>query len=567
MSNLFCTFVIVYHLLFMNISIPDNLYDAELKSWARNLSLVFPNNEEVTLISKVIHAHIDDTYLRDTESFIGNINLSEEERIIIDKNNWLYSNNIEVRARFTDLMLRFIRGKDKLTKMKSCSDDYIAVAKCSFTKQELIDSHEYLIRGVRVRVIKQLYDKDFTNSIGNAIIEFDVNPIRAYHIIRTLIGNISEEQRHELLEMLNTNFENRSTDDLEYKDKFIEFLQETNQVSKEEYSLRKALNYECMAITINANKEPNTFYPAIQDYYQKAFKYIVLYKSKYIDDYNRIKESYEAASKESTEMLMKCGVPIKYSCDEKFCEYVDKQMSKVVIHNSADYLRLFIDAPLVASSSKLVKRIKSTITQYDIIGSMASTIHYDDKGHIIGKDSMDEYPSIEAHKHLRPNSLYYLVKMMQLFKEERVPIDEELIETLLINNKPSFVDEEDIIFWKIAIQSALKDDYITASHVIMPQLEKVLRFIASTKVDVVHLENERQDDHNIFEVLTDLEPFMNDELNNELKYFLTTGTDVNFRNRLMHGLIKPFEIEKYGPYLICISLKLYFVKDFFETPI
>lgn len=551
----------------MNISIPNNLYDAELKSWAINLSLEFPYNEEVTLISKVIRAHIDDTYLRDTASFIGNINLSEEERIIIDKNNWLYSNNIEVRARFTDLMLRFIRGKDKLVKMKSCSDDYIAVAKCSFTKQELIDAHEYLIRGVRVRVIKQLYDNDFINSIGNAIIEFDVNPIRAYHIIRTLIGNISEEQRHELLEMLNKNFENRSADNLEYKDKFIEFLQETNQVSKEEYDLRKALNYECMAITINANKEPNTFYPAIQDYYQKAFKYIVLYKSKYIDDYNRIKESYEAANKESTEMLMRCGVPIKYSCDEKFCENVDCQMSKVVIHNSADYLRLFIDAPLVASSSKRVKRIKSTITQYDIIGSMASTIHYDEKGHIIGKDSMDEYPSMEAHKHLRPNSLYYLVKMMQLFKEERVPIDEELIETLLINNKPSFVDEEDMIFWKIAILSALKDDYITASHVIMPQLEKALRFIASTKVDVVHLEKERQDDHNIFEVLTDLEPFMNEELNNELKYFLTTGTDVNFRNRLMHGLIKPFEIEKYGPYLICISLKLYFVKDFFETPI
>ena len=132
----------------MNISIPDNLYDAELKSWAINLSLEFPYNEEVTLISKVIRAHIDDTYLRDTASFIGNINLSEEERIIIDKNNWLYSNNIEVRARFTDLMLRFIRGKDKLVKMKSCSDDYIAVAKCSFTKQELIDAHEYLIRGV-----------------------------------------------------------------------------------------------------------------------------------------------------------------------------------------------------------------------------------------------------------------------------------------------------------------------------------------------------------------------------------------------------------------------------------
>ena len=96
----------------------------------------------------------------------------------------------------------------------------------------------------------------------------------------------------------------------------------------------------------------------------------------------------------------------------------------------------------------------------------------------------------------------------------------------------------------------------------MPQFEKALRNIASSKVDTVHLENKRQDEHNLYEVLQDLKPFMSNELNNELVYFLTSGCDVNFRNRLMHGLIKPFEILRYGPYMICLALKLFFDPNF-----
>ena len=84
---------------------------------------------------------------------------------------------------------------------------------------------------------------------------------------------------------------------------------------------------------------------------------------------------------------------------------------------------------------------------------------------------------------------------------------------------------------------------------------------------MVHLENERQDEHNLSELIDDLKPYMNEELNNELKYFLVTGTDVNFRNRLVHGIIRPIEIIKYGPYLMAISLKLFFVKDFLVNPI
>ena len=551
----------------MKMSIPNNLYGAELRTWINSLCLEHPDKKEVQLLGKVLRAYIDDTFLKVKTSFIGNINLSEDERNIVEMNSWLDCENIEVKARFIDLMIRYIRGAKRLEAMRESSACYFAVAECIYHKRNTnLVTHEYLIRGVRVCVAKQLYDNGFVNRIGKLIVKCNINPSWTIHILKTIIENLSSKNKTVLFEIINKHFENRSIDDLSYKDQYIEYLWQTKQINKFDYDYMKALNCESIANKIITERAPNSFYPMIQDYYQKAFNHIAPYKSIHIDEYNRIKEEFEKANKEATQMLMKYGVHIKYTCDEKCCNYIDEQISKEVIHNSVDSLRLFVNTPIFAVSSVLVKQVKSTIAQYDILRSIANTIQYDEKGHIIGKNSVYEYPDIEAHKYLRTSSLYYLGKIIHLSKKEQINIDEELVDILLKTKKPDFVSEEDIIFWRTAILSALKGDYITASHVIMPQLEKSLRNIAATMEDTVHLDNERQDEHNLAEILADLKPHMNQDLNNELKYFLITGTDVNYRNKLLHGLIKPFEINLYGPYLICISLKLFFDRDFLKEP-
>lgn len=550
------------------ISLPDNLYASDLRAWVRTLRLKYPENKEVLLLNKVVLAYIDDTILKDKSNFIGSISLSNEDREIIEKCGWLQSGNIEIRARFTDLVLRFIHGSQKLVKMKSCSDDYFTVSKIVF-RSAVRSAHacDYLVRSVRVCVAKKLYDDIFINRAGKLIVDFDVSPIKTCMIIETLIKNISADLKTQLLKTLNNHFQKRAAKDFQFNDKYLDYLWNTGQTNAENYHLMKALNYESIANKMIAESEPNTFYPQIQDHFQNAYNHIFPYRLKFTDDFSRIKNAFENANKNSTKMLMMCGVPIQYSTNDRLVELIDRTLSKETIHNSIDMLHLFIETPLFAASSKLVSQFKAQITDSFFVAAMASTIHYDEKGHVTGKNEMNEYPSMESHKHLRPNSLYYLLKMKQLFKEEQVTIDEEIIEALLTSKRPEFVNEEDLIFWKIAIVSSLKDDYYTSSYIIMPQLERALRCIAATNVDVVHLENERQDEHNLSELIDDLKPYMNEELNNELKYFLVTGTDVNFRNRLVHGIIRPIEIIKYGPYLMAISLKLFFVKDFLVNPI
>ena len=55
-----------------------------------------------------------------------------------------------------------------------------------------------------------------------------------------------------------------------------------------------------------------------------------------------------------------------------------------------------------------------------------------------------------------------------------------------------------------------------------------------------------------------LQGVIEEEILYEIESFLNHGIDVNFRNNLSHGLLTPFEIEKYGIYLWWICLKLYF---------
>lgn len=539
----------------MCITIPSNILNAELKSWLRVTQIEQPNSFEVSLLKKVLLAHLDDSHLRDRTNFIGNINLSDKEKELVEKHNWLESENIEIRARFTDVYLRHIKGSHKLKVMKHCSDDYLTVF-------EQTHHRDYLIRAARVCTAKKIYDSDFVNRVVNNIICNDINPYWAYIILKQIINNTPKAVRDNVLSLLNNHFRKRAENDLNYADNYIDFLKETNQLDNNEYNRAKALNYESIANRIIINQKPNTFYPSIQDNYGQAHHFAYQCRSKYPDDYKRIKADYEKANQEFIAMLTTCGVRSEYIIDTDSQKNIDVNLATLVIHNYMDALKVFVNAPLYTADNRLISVLKTEIAQNECLKAMASTINLDEKGHVIGTAPIYDYPILEAHIRIRQYSIYMMTRIAQYIQEAHLDFDEDIIVKLLIVQKPEYVDEDDLTYWNLAITAALKNDYITAIHIIMPQFEKALRNIASSKVDTVHLENKRQDEHNIYKVLQDLKPFMSNELNNELVYFLTSGCDVNFRNRLMHGLIKPFEILRYGPYMICLALKLFFDPNF-----
>ena len=539
----------------MCITIPSNILYAELKSWLRVTQTEQPNSIEVSLLKKVLLAHLDDSHLRDKTNFIGNIKLSDEEKELVEKHDWLESENLEIRARFTDVYLRHIKGSHKLNVMKQCSDDYLTVF-------EQTHYRDYLIRAAHVCTAKKIYDSDFVYRIINNIICNDINPYWAFIILKQIINNIPKAVRDNVLSLLNNHFRKRAENDLNYADNYINFLKETNQLDKNEYNRAKALIYESIAKRIINNQKPNTFFPSIQDNYEQAHHFAYQCRYSYPDDYKRITADYEKANQEFMTMLTSFGVRSEYRIDSELQKNIDSDIPNIVIHDYIDALNIIVNAPLYTADNRLISALKTEIAQNECLKSMASTINLDEKGHVIGTAPIYDYPILEAHIRIRQYSVYMMTRIAQYIQEAHLNFDEENIVKLLIVQKPDYVGEDDLTYWNLAITSALKNDYITAIHIIMPQFEKALRNIASSKVDTVHLENKRQDEHNLYEVLQDLKPFMSNELNNELVYFLTSGCDVNFRNRLMHGLIKPFEILRYGPYMICLALKLFFDPNF-----
>src|SRR5690606_35058224 len=87
----------------------------------------FDDQEEKTaaiLLHKICFASLTDIEKKES---IKNVILNEEEQLIVKKNNWCNSENLEVKARCNDLLSRF--DKDKRIKKITASESYLKAFK------------------------------------------------------------------------------------------------------------------------------------------------------------------------------------------------------------------------------------------------------------------------------------------------------------------------------------------------------------------------------------------------------------------------------------------------------
>jgi hypothetical protein len=98
----------------------------------------------------------------------------------------------------------------------------------------------------------------------------------------------------------------------------------------------------------------------------------------------------------------------------------------------------------------------------------------------------------------------------------------------------------------------------------MPQFEHALHnILEEIAEDVTMLDNDIQKEPTLIGILKQLQPYCNPALYDELYMFLVDGNDVNFRNRLLHGLMGTMDMIRYGHYLFYLANLLYFKgKDF-----
>jgi hypothetical protein len=529
--------------------IPEKHIDTTLLCYLNPNRFSDPKSRSaVEILHRICYANLTDSenpkclHIRD-------LILTEEERKIVLDNKWNISANLEVKARCNDVLCRF--EKDKRHIKILASDTYLDAFK-EFGKKD------FLIRSVTVRDFKKINTKKFLQDILNVVFEKEISSFWLKNLIGDLLRSYSIEELYEIIAYIDSkrkdaNEEKQFIDERNY----IEALKLLHHFDDIVYHKLMALSFESEADETANNKEENTFYPNLVNDYQNAYNEAFEIKKQEPELYTRLKEKLLKERSNFMEMLSLGGLKYKIEIPENFIKNVEDSISQISINNFFGTINLMRSIPHVTHEE---------IDAYVRISQKASTVLswfgsslLDDNGFEVGSANPDEAIRTEAHVYCRQKRLYLIQNYLYLHKWSKINTEEDFLYYFLRDNKPEFVDEDNIIFWVKGIYAGLNGDFVTASFVLTPQIEHALLNIAEIEEgNITSLERKRQLSPTLGAILPRLRNVFDEEEHFEINSFLQGEVDVNFRNNLLHGLFKSFEIEKYGPYLWWLSLKIYF---------
>lgn len=529
------------------IEIPNDLHDSEL------LCFLHPNRFQtedeklaIGLLHKICMANLTD--FRDSNQ-IKDLILTAEEREIVLLHDWNISENIEVRSRCNDVLCRF--EKDKRSIKEIASNNYL-------TAYKTFGEIEFLIRSITVRNIKIINTEDFLIEVVSVINEKFDSPFWIQKVVDSLKKSYSKEDLKKLCDYVKSE-QKKSRDRGHYNEEreYIKAQYSLNVVSKQEFHKYMALSFENEADITSNNKQPHTFYPNLVDVYQNAYNEIYQIKTQEPKIFERLKEKLLQEKRIFMEMLSFCGIKYKIEIPEDFVNSVEESLSTIIIHSFFDTIKLMLSVPFISTNE--INAYESAVRKASYVSSMLGRNQLDTNGNIVGIADPQKSLRTEAHIYFRQKRLYAIQTYLNLHQWSNIKSEEELIYYFLNDKKPIYIEDENLIFWAKGITMGLNKDFISASHILMPQLEHTLHNIAEIKNgNITTLERKRQESPSLGAIFPMLQNIIKEEALFEIESFLQSGIDVNFRNNLLHGLLTPFEIEKYGVYLWWICLRIYF---------
>lgn len=535
-----------------SFKIPSDVFDTDL------LCFLNPNRfeydltiEKVKLLHKICICKISSF---GTQVHIEDENFTEEEYNIIISNDWQNSINIEVKARCCDILKK--REKDKRAIIIKASDAYLQVFRST-------GDMDYLERAASIRSFKQVNNDDF---LKVALTEISIKtlkyPFWLSNIVKVLLKSYSVEKLSSLkVEIEKCVQEKRESKEYNKERDYIDILYLFNSVTKQEQHKLKALSFETEADEIWNNQGENTFYPNLPDLYHNAYQEINEINSIEPNIHKRILEKLIRANKYFVEILSKAGISYKMPFLEEEKKKIEKWIADEKWESSLDFIALLRNIPF--ASKENIEQYMNVSRKGSVLSSMMGTNRLDDKGNTIGLDDPENSLRTEAHIYYRQKILYTLWMCIDKAANMKLLMEEDMLFYIMKNRMPYFLQEEDrLIFLAKGLMSGFNKDFMTASHILIPQMEWALRSIAEAHHgSLVKLEEERQEEATLGTILKQLGNVMHEEIRFEMESFLQSGIDVNFRNKLSHGLLSSFEVMQYGIFLWWLCIKLFFDID------
>lgn len=529
------------------IIIEDGLYNGDLLKdlWRKKADVNF-NRVILQVLKKLCQAELT------KENFSDSLSFTDEEMKILNNINIIDAcENKEIVARWYD----YVQSYDKIKRpkyLKQSCINYQEIYKAT-------NNYAYLVRSLQlIRKAKGLFKSELEEIFDytkNKLIICD-KPFWQKRLLKELVFIFGSDLcQKEFSAFIESRIESLDKTKNYHNVKIlIDCLREIDKLTNNEWRIKIAENYEKEGDFLVADKKLNTYYPSISNIYLNALREIKSVPN--CDDLrNRLKIKVSKEQIEDRNMIQLFGAPMIPEIDYK---QVQKNISELNIDSLEAAFQLLLSIPVVSENTiteyvNISKDAQSPITQF-----FSQTIKLNASGSRVGSADGDDALINNARAFSR-DLITANIRVIKNIMDTHKKIDEDFILNSITQSKSRFIPIDRIYIYTIGIFEGFNNNFILAAHLLMPQFENSLRYVASQNgIETTKLTEEIQHENMLGGCLEKIMGFTNNDLHKELKNFLIDISMVNFRNELSHGLMSTNLIDHYGLYLWWLSLKLIF---------
>lgn len=536
------------------ISIPIDIYNHSL------LVHLYPlahrkneNQQEAQLLQRICQANLVDKWTEANE-YIDNIRLSNAEKQIIHDGNYCSSDNMEIKARSNDVMRNGSRAYSAMS--VTASESYLSLYKKDHDCFTIVRS--LIVRGSSN--IDAYFMDRFLSTIEDSVLYSHIlNRIITY--LNKTKTTISHPWKDRLIDYVSSRIKAESLkDSYEQYRGYINNMYLLGQLSIEKRERDIALACEQEADKKIANREPNTFYMGLDQLYKDGLKRITPYREKHLNIYNRLWNKLCRQQQHIADMMNKLP-PFKISISEDIQNMTHQLIDSIEIKEFADIARMYMSISYIKGKCQKILKEKSGKDEHSILSKFGSS-QQNEHGNIIGRESPEDSKKLHLYQYNRFFIEYYLSVAINHAIASKLEITRNNVAELLQAIGSKHIDNRRFGLIVEGLYQGFTYNFVIAAHLLIPQLEHFLHDIDEQVLnkDLTKLTQERQEEYTLEQILTDLKK-VNESIFDELDFFLCHGSDVNFRNKMVHGLMELSEMEHHAHYFWWICLYLFLEMD------
>lgn len=458
--------------------------------------------------------------------------------------------NIEISARINDVKF-VLRSADKLECVQKSVENYLFIYEQTMELQ-------YFTRALQlVQKVKSVFEP-ILPKLEEKVLQFFVLLDSSYNRLKLVENSIfllsetsSKILINSCLDFLRKSFDINSFNDAQ---KYIEALNKLGHFNNIEFRIQTALSFEKEADYFISQKEPNTYYPTILTIYTKALKVV---KGINIDQEfkSRLQSKIKIEQRLYSEMLSKNGASAESHLN------IPKLVQNENINDFNSGFNYLLQFPII--ETKMLSTINEDRDKETLLDHFfASYVHITNKGTVSGISDQASY-NLNLLRTQYRDTIISILKEIKYVMDFDQQISKDLVSAMVEKCESPFIPIDRAYFFTEGLYYGFQNNFVLASHILIPQIENSLKtLIEKNGRNTIKLTEEIQNDNtmgsilNIEENKKMLDGICDRDLLLELNSFLVDGNSTNFRNRICHGLISPFETDYYGIYLWWLALKM-----------